>query len=191
MCIDGEKFNCIWICIYIYIYNLKALSSNTSVSSHHRINVMYMLISYFFFNCMHIHIYCIYIEIHSQVRQESPHFTDSIPYVLASPGHQHINRYDIVLIYLKYAGLPMGSVNEIWSLRLTLVQCDRTLAITWQFDAVGPARLYGPRGSITKSSPWRHHDVNTLSPLLALCGGNPPVTGGFPPQGANNAQLWW
>ena len=26
---------------------------------------------------------------------------------------------------------------------------------------------------------------------LALCAGNPPVTGGFPPQRASSAELWW
>ena len=33
-------------------------------------------------------------------------------------------------------------------------------------------------------TPWYHHDVDTLSALLSLCDGNPPVTGGFPSQGA-------
>ena len=32
-------------------------------------------------------------------------------------------------------------------------------------------------------TPWYHHDMDTLSTLLALCDGNPPVTGGFPSQG--------
>ena len=34
--------------------------------------------------------------------------------------------------------------------------------------------------------PWWHHDMETLSLLLALCEGNPPVTGGFPSQRASN-----
>ena len=36
---------------------------------------------------------------------------------------------------------------------------------------------------------WWHHDMVMLSSLLALCEGNPPVTGGFPSQRANNAEL--
>ena len=38
-------------------------------------------------------------------------------------------------------------------------------------------------------SQWRH-SMGTLSNLLALCEGNPPMTGGFPSQGASNTQLW-
>ena len=34
---------------------------------------------------------------------------------------------------------------------------------------------------------WWHGDIGTLSVLLALCVGNPSVTGGFPAQGVNNA----
>ena len=33
---------------------------------------------------------------------------------------------------------------------------------------------------------WHYH-METLSALLALCEGNPPITGGFPPQRAGNA----
>ena len=29
---------------------------------------------------------------------------------------------------------------------------------------------------------WWRHQMETFSALLALCGGNPPVTGGYPPQ---------
>ena len=38
---------------------------------------------------------------------------------------------------------------------------------------------------------WWPHDMDTLSAFLALCIGNPPVTGGFPTQRASNAALWW
>ena len=37
---------------------------------------------------------------------------------------------------------------------------------------------------------WRRHDMDTLSALLALCEGNPPVTGGFLSQRASNAEIW-
>ena len=33
---------------------------------------------------------------------------------------------------------------------------------------------------------WRRHTMETVSALLALCEGNPPVTGGFPSQTASN-----
>ena len=36
---------------------------------------------------------------------------------------------------------------------------------------------------------WWRHGMETLSALLALCGGNPPVTGGFPSQRAGDAEL--
>ena len=42
---------------------------------------------------------------------------------------------------------------------------------------------------ITDISYW-HHDMGILTALLALCEGNPPVTGDFPSQRANNAELW-
>ena len=41
---------------------------------------------------------------------------------------------------------------------------------------------------------WRRHDIGTLSILPVITGplwGNPPVTGGFPSQRANNAKLWY
>ena len=37
---------------------------------------------------------------------------------------------------------------------------------------------------------WWWHGMERLSTLLALCEGNPPVTGGFPSQRASNADLW-
>ena len=39
-------------------------------------------------------------------------------------------------------------------------------------------------------SPWWHHDLEMLSSLLALCGGNPPVTSGSPHRGASIVELW-
>ena len=37
---------------------------------------------------------------------------------------------------------------------------------------------------------WRHH-MATLSLLLTLCEGNPPVTGGFPSERASSTKLWF
>ena len=39
--------------------------------------------------------------------------------------------------------------------------------------------------------PWWRHDNDTLSTLLVLCEENAPMTGGFPSQKANNAELWY
>ena len=39
-------------------------------------------------------------------------------------------------------------------------------------------------------SSWWYHNMEILSILLALCEGNPPVTGGFPSQKANNVEHW-
>ena len=36
---------------------------------------------------------------------------------------------------------------------------------------------------------WRN-DMNTLSALMALCNGNPPISDGFPSSGACDADLW-
>ena len=35
-----------------------------------------------------------------------------------------------------------------------------------------------------------HDDVTKFSALLAICEGNPPVTGGFPTTKASDAELW-
>ena len=35
------------------------------------------------------------------------------------------------------------------------------------------------------------HDMETLSALLAPCYRNPPVTGGFPAQKDDKAELWY
>ena len=37
--------------------------------------------------------------------------------------------------------------------------------------------------------PWWRHVIGTLYTFLALCEGNPPVTGGFPSQRASNVEL--
>ena len=37
---------------------------------------------------------------------------------------------------------------------------------------------------------WWRHVMETISTLLALCDGNPPITGGFPSHVTNNAKLW-
>ena len=37
----------------------------------------------------------------------------------------------------------------------------------------------------------RHHDMETIYALLALCEGNPLMTSGFPSQRAINAKLWF
>ena len=52
-------------------------------------------------------------------------------------------------------------------------------------------RQWDTRGAVIKCpSMWWRHGMETLSALLALCGGNPPVTGGFPSQRGNNAERW-
>ena len=38
-------------------------------------------------------------------------------------------------------------------------------------------------------SPWRYHDMKTLSALLAIREGNPLVTGSFPSQKVSDAEL--
>ena len=37
---------------------------------------------------------------------------------------------------------------------------------------------------------WWHHEMEMISPLLALCEGYPIATNGFPSQRANNVELW-
>ena len=39
------------------------------------------------------------------------------------------------------------------------------------------------------TSEFKHDEVITLSPLLNICDGNPPVTGGFSLQRVSNAGL--
>ena len=45
------------------------------------------------------------------------------------------------------------------------------------------------QGCITCTAGTWRHGMETLSALLALCEGNPPVTGGFPPQRPRNAAV--
>ena len=52
----------------------------------------------------------------------------------------------------------------------------------------GDIWLYSSQSMLNPSS-WRD-DMEKLSPLLVLCEGNPPVTGGFPSQSAGNTELW-
>ena len=54
--------------------------------------------------------------------------------------------------------------------------------------------LYGPIYIILplllQYGTFWHHDMETLSKLLALCEGNLPVIDGFPSQRASNTELW-
>ena len=43
---------------------------------------------------------------------------------------------------------------------------------------------------ITNMLSWWHHQMETFSMLLALCEGNPLVTGGFPSKEASDTELW-
>ena len=38
--------------------------------------------------------------------------------------------------------------------------------------------------------PWWRHQMETVSALLSLCEGNPPVTGGFPLTKASDTEFW-
>ena len=44
-----------------------------------------------------------------------------------------------------------------------------------------------PSGDSSHHNPWWRHDMETLSALLALCEGNPPLIG--PPHKVNNSKL--
>ena len=66
------------------------------------------------------------------------------------------------------------------------LSCDRLviMEITTRYWLQNPCAIC----SIT----WWYHAVETLTALLALCEGNPPVTtGGFPSQRASNVDLWY
>ena len=39
-------------------------------------------------------------------------------------------------------------------------------------------------------NPWWRYGMGIFSALLALCEGNPPITGGFPSQSASDAEIW-
>ena len=65
------------------------------------------------------------------------------------------------------------------------------------FGSYGPAYIYLKdwyKRFIANTMPVHAvlecNDMNTLSTLLALCEGNPPVTGGFPSQQTSNVVLW-
>ena len=75
-----------------------------------------------------------------------------------------------------------------WSLRL--FRClTPTLRSSWQTRWL-PAATHSSQVRRTVNSPWRH-DLETFSALLALCEGNPPVTGGFPSQRTSNAEMFF
>ena len=49
--------------------------------------------------------------------------------------------------------------------------------------------LKGVIAAVMSGHTWWHHDMGTFSMLLAICEGNPPVTGGFPSQRASNKSV--
>ena len=51
-------------------------------------------------------------------------------------------------------------------------------------------RYFDFRATFRSHIPWRRHDMETLSALLALCEGNPTVIGGFPSRRASNADFY-
>ena len=68
---------------------------------------------------------------------------------------------------------------------LTCVSITRVTLINFRSSPVETPEL---SISVSQSTWWRH-DRETFSALLALCEGNPPMTGGFPSQKASNAGL--
>ena len=66
------------------------------------------------------------------------------------------------------------------------------LAYVWQVvdgGTDGGMRI-NTQGLNKRTDTWWCHDLEMLSALLALCVGNPPVTGGFPSQRTRNAEVW-
>ena len=54
---------------------------------------------------------------------------------------------------------------------------------------LGSLRTFWQVSYCRVKSLWRH-DLETFSAFLALCEGNPPVTGGFPSQRDDNVDKW-
>ena len=109
-------------------------------------------------------------------------------YILALPQIEHCVTYQMVSKSLKVSKLAqsangygsMGSVNgqkyipsDAWASKLD------TLKIVTNMNYI--SRTENRRGVI-QIIPWWRHEMHTFSALLALCAGNSPVTGEFPPQ---------
>ena len=62
----------------------------------------------------------------------------------------------------------MGSTNERWCYVVT------SSLIGWSHTQNDPCCLF--RSGCCQLGPWRRNDMETLSTLLPLCEGNPPVT---------------
>ena len=79
-----------------------------------------------------------------------------------------------------------------WEHRGAKVKCDHRYFR--KHDILGKPlnpRLAVGKNDVIALDAWWGHDIETLSALLALCVGNPPVTGGFPSQRASNVELWY
>ena len=64
----------------------------------------------------------------------------------------------------------------------TRVMDDVSIMSRCDGGTLGPHMVGFMGPSTAHPRTWRRHDMEMLSALLALCEGNPPVTGGFPSQ---------
>ena len=94
------------------------------------------------------------------------------------------------------ANMPLCFLKRyIFGVQILVMNFSRRLTWTWMpyerrlWRKHLPLRKNGTCVNWKVSWRWRH-DWETLSALLALCEGNPPVTGEFPSQRTSNLELW-
>ena len=111
----------------------------------------------------------------------------SVHYYLASA---HVSK----ALYQKY----VCHCNKTWPHHLVLHSpggntSHSTLSedTEWLVNSLGcPAVWQAGWGTGKLDSAWWRHYVETLSVLLALCEGNPQVTGRSTPETSRNAEIW-
>ena len=71
---------------------------------------------------------------------------------------------------------------ELWCFRLMTSSCnDHFLQVFYRAMTIN-ATAYIATNNTMQKWPWWRHQIEIFFALLALCEGNPPVTGGFPSQ---------
>ena len=87
--------------------------------------------------------------------------------------------------------MPQGLTDDKSTLLQVMAWCRQAtshyLSQRW-LSSLSPYSVARPQW--VNGISWRHQVMEIHPSLLALCEGNPPVTGGFPSQRTNNAKFW-
>ena len=133
----------------------------------------------------------------SQLIQSSKHGNIKVPHYWSSVGVIGTVMIKIVLFHVVQTDGSM-EVGErqwaVWSASAEIPCSDWRNALQWRKCGRDGVWNHRRLDCLLNRLFWRKSKKTSKFRVTGLCGGNPPVTGGFPSQRASNAEnvsIWW